>query len=109
MSDSSKKTWMPVVAGILILVVGGLALLGALFRVVFGGMFLSSFWGFIGFKINAIIRTISAVIVVAGGISTLKRRVWWLALVGAILATLDTLLLGIPALILIALSKDEFH
>ena len=96
-------------AGILILVVGGLALLGALFRVVFGGMFLRSFWGFIGFKITAVIRTISAVIVVAGGISALKRRVWWLALVGAVLATLDTMLLGIPALILIALSKNEFH
>ncbi len=109
MSESSKKTWMPVVAGILILVVGGLALLGGLFKVVFGGMFLRSFWGFIGFKISAIIRTISAAIVVLGGVFTLKRRIWWLALVGAILATLDTMLLGIPALILIALSKNEFH
>ncbi len=108
MAESKAKTWMPVVAGILLLVVGGISLLQALARITFGGMMLRSFWTIIGIKIAALIKSFFALIVVVGGIFTLRRKVWWLALVGAIFATLNTMLLGIPALILVVLSKNEF-
>jgi len=98
MAQSKTKTWMPVVAGILILVVGGGSLLQALTKNTFGGFMLRSVWAFIGLKIAAMVKGFFALIVVAGGIFTLMRKLWWLALIGAILATLDTPLLGIPAL-----------
>ncbi len=44
-----------------------------------------------------------------GGIFTLQRKRWGLALAGAIVAILPFSLLGMAAIVLIILSKNEFE
>jgi len=51
---------------------------------------------------------IMAAFALVGGIYALKRRRWKWALTGSIASALSFLLLGIPAIVLIAISKDEF-
>ncbi len=46
---------------------------------------------------------------IAGGICALKRRKWGLALAGAIAVVLPASEVGIAALVLVALAKDEFE
>ncbi len=55
-----------------------------------------------------ILSLIIALLALVGGIFILRRKKWTWSLTGAIAATLSFILLGIPAIILIALSKDEF-
>ena len=52
---------------------------------------------------------IIALIALVGGIFALIRKRWTWSLVATIAATLSFILLGIPAIILIALSKNEFN
>ena len=46
---------------------------------------------------------------ILGGIYALQRRKWGLALTGAIVVTISNMILGIPALILTVLAKEEFR
>lgn len=59
-----------------------------------------------GLPVPALIIALMALV---GGVFAILRRKWALPLIGAIAATLSFILLGIPAIVLIALSKDEFH
>ncbi len=105
-----KKTWKPPVAGILS-VTSGVSFLGAAIFVLLTsgdspeGVILPLFW--MPFTILAL----------AGGICAILRKKWRLALTGSISAALvgfviimpyASLLLGIPAYILIKMSKEEF-
>ena len=56
-----------------------------------------------------VLTVMIAALALAGGILSLRRRRWGWSLAGAIAATLSVLPLGIPALILVSLSKDEFE
>jgi len=58
--------------------------------------------------ILAIALIIPGLVSIFGGIYAIKRQVWGLALAGSIMTFLCTLLLGIPAIALTALSKKEF-
>ena len=49
-----------------------------------------------------------ALLAVAGGILALLRKRWRWSLAGSIAAALSLIILGIPAVVLIALSRDEF-
>jgi uncharacterized membrane protein len=69
-----KRTWEPTVAGILDIISG----------VGFLGYIIAAYFGYEN--------------------NSLRRRIWWLALAGSILAPA----LGLVSLILIALSKEEF-
>jgi len=51
---------------------------------------------------------IIALIALVGGIFALIRKRWTWSLVATIAAALSFILLGIPAIVLIALSRDEF-
>jgi hypothetical protein len=55
-----------------------------------------------------ILTIILAILSLVGGIFALQRKMWGLALAGSIGAFLTAIILGIPAIILIALSKKEF-
>jgi hypothetical protein len=59
--------------------------------------------------ITAVICAIISILSMIGGIFAVLRRNWGLALAGSIAALIPTLLLGIPAVILIAVSKNEFE
>ena len=90
-----KRTWKPITAGILAIIAG---VIGIGWGVIVGA-------GFIVLGILALI----------GGIHALRRRLWGLALSGAICAAAlfphvgrTALVLGVPAIIFVTLSKKEF-
>jgi hypothetical protein len=120
MTDSDNKNhWMPVVAGILTLIAGVtklLAFLGVLIAVIFmpasayssldnaPHMMWSANW-MIAIMVPLLVLGVLAVI---GGVYMLQRRMWGMALVGGIAALIPNSLLGIAAVVLIAISKDQF-
>ncbi|MFC1988479.1 hypothetical protein ACFLVJ_01430 [Chloroflexota bacterium] len=108
-----QKTSMPIIAGILLIVEAGFKLL-----VLLGTLGVSIFMiAPMSFPINtvALIPIVMvpllawAVLALVGGIFALQRKRWGLALAGAIVAILPFSLLGMAALILIILSKNEFE
>ena len=117
--NANQNQWMPVVAGILTLIAGGtklLAFFGFLIALVFvpagsysswdnaPHMMWSANW-MIAFMVPLLVLGILAII---GGIFMLQRRMWGMALVGGIAALIPNSLLGIAALVFIAISKDQF-
>ena len=110
-----KKTRRPINGGILTLLSGAMAIFGAMNYAV--GFFDSPGIGkgdippfvpsiIFGVPLMSIVIGIVAVI---GGILAMRRKRWKWALTGAIAGALSLLPLGIPAVILIAISRDEFH
>ena len=111
-----EKTWKPTVAGILSIVAGALGIIigiaVATIGTIGGGVLGELGLPFIGRLVvtaTAAPLALSAVAIV-GGVYALKRRVWGLALAGAICALLipPTFVLGILAIIFVAMGKDEF-
>lgn len=112
------RTWMPAVAGILGIITGGLTLLGAIIVGVGVGVFYSSAYNVFG---NQDVPTIVwvvlflpiiiiGVVAIAGGVYSLRRKIWGLALAGSICSVLTIWAwpLGVASLVLVALSKSEF-
>jgi hypothetical protein len=107
-----QKSPLPIIAGVLIIVSEGIKLLGLLL------IFIASFFiivpeNFIFHPLVIILIILVPflallVVAVLGGISALQRKRWGLALAGSIISLLPFNLLGLVALILIALSRNEF-
>jgi hypothetical protein len=94
-SGGAAQTWKPTTAGSLTISAGVLGL-------IVGSVFVS---------INPLFTVGSVAIVIsivalAGGVCALKRRVWGLALAGSICSIWCWV--GIPAIVFIAFSKQEF-
>jgi hypothetical protein len=122
-SQPDPKTWMPVAAGVLSIVAGAMGLIAVAFLITFGATFgaeiarevLKSvgFWQsgmpltIIGL-ISIPLIIINAVAII-GGIYALQRKIWGLALTGAICAILPAQVFGIIAVVFIAVSKKEFE
>ena len=110
-----KKTRKPIIGGILAVISGALGLLGATSYAIglgdagsgFGKGDIPPFMPSIIFGMP-VPSLVIAVLALVGGIFALQRKNWAWSLTGSIAATLSFLLLGIPAIILIALSRDEF-
>jgi hypothetical protein len=110
-----SKTKKPIIGGILTIVSGLLGLLGiASYSIGFGnpgsGIGKGDMPPFVpsiifGMSIPAIVIAILAVV---GGILAVQRKRWRWSLAGSIAASLSLILLGIPAVVMIAISKDEF-
>ena len=110
-----NKAWMPTVAGILAITSGCLKLLG-----VFGLMIAiiavaadpyrhaGGVDPLVILLAIAIPLAVVGILSTVGGIYALLRRNWGLALAGSIAAVLPFSLLGVAALILTALCRDEF-
>jgi hypothetical protein len=49
------------------------------------------------------------ILAIVGGIYALQRKIWGLALAGSIAAFFPSWILGIAAIVFIALSKNEFE
>jgi hypothetical protein len=114
---------MPTAGGVLNIIAGALGLLGSILRLcLFGGLF-SSFlpgifhdgggpflhaWGSI-LIIISVIYMAANIISLAGGIFALQKKRWGWALAGSICAVISSSVLGIVALIFIALSRKEFN
>lgn len=111
---AGSKTWMPIAAGVLLVVAGILALLRGMGRIFIGGVLDRPLLG-LGFEIAGGFLVLIAIVIILGGIISFLRKLWWLALIASILAAISILfvhlligLVGILALIFIALSKKEF-
>ena len=122
-----EKTWKPLVAGILDIVGGSLRVLGAI-GVIVGIIFFMPLYTNFGpgpvpglgrwlvpgvIEIIMIIAVVFLLIIgilpIVGGIYSLQRRKWGLALAGSIAAIFGSSIMGILATIFVALSKDEFE
>lgn len=102
--------------GMMCIITGGLALIGifalALFiwamshglSVGFGNGTMPWYW----IPVLTLIISLPAIVTIVGGIYALKRRKWGLVLSGVICSLLYFNIIGIPALVLTLLSKDEF-
>ena len=110
-----SKTKKPIIGGILTIVSGLLGLLGtASYSIGLGNVgsgfgkgdmppFVPSI--IFGMPIPAVVIALLAIV---GGILAILRKRWRWSLTGSIAAVLSLIILGIPAVVLIALSKDEF-
>ena len=94
-SGGAAQTWKPTVAGSLTVSAGVLGLTVGIVLVSISPLFMVG-----------LVAIMIGVVALAGGLCALKRRAWGLALAGSICSV--PCWLGIPAIILIALSKQEF-
>jgi hypothetical protein len=115
-----NRTSMPVAAGIICIVVGALSLIGSfLAALFFSVMTNSTYWDgtITAESASAIVWAIFlpyfiiCVLAIIGGVFALKRKIWGLALTGAIccLLTWWAWMAGVAAIVLVALSKKEFN
>jgi hypothetical protein len=110
-----KRSKKPVIGGIFTMISGALGMLGTFSYWIgigeagsgFGKGDMPPFVPSIIFGLP-VPSLILAMIALIGGVLVLLRTRWMLSLVSAIAATLSFMPLGIPAVILVALSKDEF-
>lgn len=110
-----KQTWKPTTAGILSIICGGFGvIIGSVIALLGGSVawmvgvpfFVPRLLGLIGVPMIVL-----GVVAIIGGIYAVRRRLWGLALAGAICALLipPQLILGILAIIFVILGKDEFE
>jgi hypothetical protein len=115
-APAPANTWMSTTGGILSIIVGVMDLIGCLFMgfftcagAVFTGddlfdsSFPAAFFGFIAFYLLII-----GILSLIGGIFAVRRKIWGLALTGAIAAFFGGSLLGIIAIVFVIMSKKEF-
>ncbi len=124
-----QRTWKPVAGGICSIVGGSVSLMagamtGLIAMLGFAGM--SGMWGMWrmwgtgmhmvpwGAGLIAlwwVPALVLGIIAILGGVSALKRGRWGFALAGAICATLTPMsfVLGVLAIVFIAISRDEFQ
>jgi len=110
---TDNKTWMPMVAGILDIIAGGWGLILA-FAVVFIGAvtrFIPDVppYLFPIFTALSLPFAIVGTLAIVGGIFALRRKIWGLALAGSIAAFFPCWILGLPAIVFVALAKKEFE
>lgn len=103
-----EKTWKPTVGGILAIIAGVLELIfgvvGATGVGLVGGLI---GMGWLGVIFGPLI--VIGIVAIIGGIYALQRKVWGLALAGSICALIGPwFILGVLAIIFVALGKGEF-
>ncbi|MFU8796122.1 MAG: hypothetical protein ACNA7X_02345 [Dehalococcoidia bacterium] len=114
-----ERTWKPTTGGILCIIAGVIIVLGGLVAIV--GI---AAIGLLGLEMElplplaempwlsvlGVPIVILGIISIIGGVYALKRRLWGLAMAGAILVTITgNLLYGTLAIIFISLGKGEFE
>lgn len=108
-----KRTWMPTVAGILDIISGSAGIVWFCIMVVVGmavrfapraPSVLPPFMVGMAIPLLAI-----AILAIVGGVHALQRKNWGLALAASIAAFFPSWFLGIPAIVLTSLSREEFE
>ena len=116
--QAANKPKLSVIAGVLDIIGGGLGLLTGLgllifFAIVFNVAAVEDdiLYGFFYAVLVPcfLVIAVGGVMAIVGGIYALKRKNWPVALIGAIAAALGMGVLGIAALVLTVLAKDEFE
>lgn len=118
-----QRTSRPLIAGILLIIAGMEGIIMGGILAALGGTFAASMGGLPGgeefgvlFVVCGIIFMIFGILALIGGIMSATRKNWTIALVGSIfglfclgLIFFEASILSLVALILIAISKDEFQ
>jgi hypothetical protein len=118
-----KLTWKPIMAGILDIVGGAIGMVGGLYVVALTSLFrvIHQYVQLdpnIVTRVEQIIQSINAlpfvvvfigIIAIIGGVYALQRRIWGLALAGAICSCMVFPFFGLPSIIITALARDEFN
>jgi len=120
-----ETTWKPIVAGILNIIVGFFNLIGMFLIIMVivaigsGILALSAFINIMPMWLSGILQGVLIIIAVLlgvfsalpliGGIYSVQRKNWGLALAGSIAAILSSTPLGITSTVLVALAKNEFE
>jgi len=118
-----KLTWKPIMAGILDIVSGAIGMVGGLYFVVLTSLFRSMHEILradpivieqteqIISKLFAIpfVLVFIGIISIIGGVYALQRRIWGLALAGAICSCIVFPIFGLPSIIITGLAQEEFN
>ena len=112
MSGDVNKTWKPTVGGIFNIVIGSL-ILSMLFVFAIAPVAIESIEEeFLHVDLSMIFMIVPglaiATLAIVGGVFAIRRRKWGWALAGSIAAALVPFPLGIVAIVLLVLSKNEF-
>jgi hypothetical protein len=115
------RAWMPTTSGILDIICGAVNVIMG-FAVLIGGSFFTAFMPMMnsygsGGAAFAIVLALTGIVIIAvgavaivGGIFALRRKMWGMALAGAIAAFFSwTSILGIASIVIIAMSRDQFN
>ena len=103
-----QETWKPTAAGILCIIAGVIGVIIGIVIAVVGGI--GWFFGMPWFSAIGAPIIVVGIIAIVGGSCALRRRVWGLALAGSICALFGPwAILGILAIIFVALGKGEFE
>jgi hypothetical protein len=108
-----KRTWMPTTAGILSIIAGAFQLLAGLVIATIGAAFMSNMgmgrFGGVGAAFGILVIIIG-IVSLLGGIFSLQRKLWGLALAGAICSLFLGwfAIFGVLAIVFVSLSKKEF-
>ena len=104
-----ERTWKPTTAGILCIIAGVIQVIGGTVVAALGG-FAGGFFGMGWLAAIGGPLIVFGVVAIVGGVYALRRRVWGLALAGSICALVGPwAVLGILAIIFVALGKNEFE
>ncbi len=105
-----KETWLPIAAGILSIIAGAIELFGGLIFSALASLITSLFWMPELGALFGVPLIIIGIVAIIGGICSLTRRAWGMALAGAICSLFlpHVIILGILAIIFVAISKQEF-
>ena len=101
------RTWKSVTAGITSIIAGLIGIGGGAIVSLMGD-FVSESGGIFGFEPFGVPTIILGIVAVVGGIFALRRRVWMLAVIGAIFAIPCMPVLGTLAIIFVTLADEEF-
>ena len=108
-----EKTWKPTTAGILDIVAGGFTVITGIGLIVGGGVtgIVPDVPDFVPALLMglAIPFLIVGILAIVGGVYALKRKKWGWALTGSILALFPWWVLGIAAIVITILAKNEFE
>ena len=115
-----ERTWKSTAAGVLCIIAGAMGILRTIPMLgggelagrrmhMWGSLFnIQSAFGEVSGVALGIILGVCGTVAIIGGIYTLNRKMWGLALAGAVLAVFVSNFLGILSVIFVALAKSEF-
>jgi len=101
------RAWRSITSGIMSIIAGLIGIGGGAIVSLMGD-FVSESGGILGFEPLGVPTIIMGIVAVVGGVFALRRRVWRLAVIGAIFAIPCMPVLGTLAMIFITLADQEF-
>jgi len=106
-AEAVGRGWMPTAAGILSIIAGAIGFLVGILVAAIGGA-AGAAAGIFGLEVIGAPLIAIGIVAIVGGYFAIRKRIWGLALAGAIFAIPCSWLLAIPAIVFVAMSKREF-